>query len=423
MSTEHNTITDPEIHEPKDIAAATIGKVYVADGIGSGDWTDLSGDDLIFVNSMSDFPTAVAGVRTLLAKQYFTTAPLSTADRFVVADGTSITSNSILGPTLTYTGTGTMFTGVDTDFLIKDIELDAATGQLFDFSETTGGLKKFLMDSVIIKSCASFGSFNNLQVCVIDNSSCLDADDGLTFAGTSWLIQSIIKLALVSTSASFTGIDFGTAVSPTIELDNLVLTGPAAATGINGAVSSGNVPVGSIATLDNSTFSGFTTPITGVDVENDIRWSSKENSTNIPDTQPDAMASLVANAVNTVIAGAGTAVLIAGTWTDERSSHYTTAAAGRITYIGEKPLTTPIDVILNMEPVSGTNKNLSVQLFKNGSLVVGTKMEALTNSGNPLIFSTMWQLQLVQNDFLEVFVSNETDTVDVNVNDAIFRVR
>lgn len=42
---EHSTITDPNIHEPKGIAAATADQIYVADGAGSGDWTDI--DDYI----------------------------------------------------------------------------------------------------------------------------------------------------------------------------------------------------------------------------------------------------------------------------------------------------------------------------------------------------------------------------------------
>lgn len=38
MATEHNVLTDPELHEPKGVAAATAGQVYRADGSASGDW-------------------------------------------------------------------------------------------------------------------------------------------------------------------------------------------------------------------------------------------------------------------------------------------------------------------------------------------------------------------------------------------------
>lgn len=35
----HSTLTDPYLHEPKGIANAYSGSIYIADGAGSGDWT------------------------------------------------------------------------------------------------------------------------------------------------------------------------------------------------------------------------------------------------------------------------------------------------------------------------------------------------------------------------------------------------
>lgn len=34
----HSTLTDPELHEPKGVAAAASGEVYLSDGLGSGSW-------------------------------------------------------------------------------------------------------------------------------------------------------------------------------------------------------------------------------------------------------------------------------------------------------------------------------------------------------------------------------------------------
>lgn len=41
MTIEHNTITDPNIHEPKGVAAASNGQVYIANGAGSGTWAGV----------------------------------------------------------------------------------------------------------------------------------------------------------------------------------------------------------------------------------------------------------------------------------------------------------------------------------------------------------------------------------------------
>lgn len=43
---QHSSLTDPELHEPKDISTASSGEVYVADGSASGAWTALVDMDL-----------------------------------------------------------------------------------------------------------------------------------------------------------------------------------------------------------------------------------------------------------------------------------------------------------------------------------------------------------------------------------------
>lgn len=39
---DHSTLTDPYLHEPKGIASALVNQVYVANGAGSGSWTNIS---------------------------------------------------------------------------------------------------------------------------------------------------------------------------------------------------------------------------------------------------------------------------------------------------------------------------------------------------------------------------------------------
>lgn len=53
----HSSLTDPYLHEPKGVAAASAGKVYVANGSGSGTWTTketLVGETLTgFIDNIS----------------------------------------------------------------------------------------------------------------------------------------------------------------------------------------------------------------------------------------------------------------------------------------------------------------------------------------------------------------------------------
>lgn len=37
---QHNQLTGADLHEPKGVETATAGQIYIADGAGSGDWTD-----------------------------------------------------------------------------------------------------------------------------------------------------------------------------------------------------------------------------------------------------------------------------------------------------------------------------------------------------------------------------------------------
>jgi hypothetical protein len=49
MPVPHNQLTGADLHEPKGVATATAGQVYVADGLGSGDWQDPVGNDNTYV--------------------------------------------------------------------------------------------------------------------------------------------------------------------------------------------------------------------------------------------------------------------------------------------------------------------------------------------------------------------------------------
>lgn len=65
---EHASIDDPNIHEPKGISTATADQIYVSDGAGSGDWTDIADvldasgytmNSILVVNSEGNEPEEV----------------------------------------------------------------------------------------------------------------------------------------------------------------------------------------------------------------------------------------------------------------------------------------------------------------------------------------------------------------------------
>lgn len=54
----HKDLTGGDLHEPKGIATATSGTVYVADGSGSGAWTARSGNVYAITRTFDDVSTA-----------------------------------------------------------------------------------------------------------------------------------------------------------------------------------------------------------------------------------------------------------------------------------------------------------------------------------------------------------------------------
>lgn len=54
----HASLTGSNLHEPKGVASAALGTVYVADGAGSGSWTDVG--TASFTGMIADFITPVA---------------------------------------------------------------------------------------------------------------------------------------------------------------------------------------------------------------------------------------------------------------------------------------------------------------------------------------------------------------------------
>ncbi len=63
MTIEHSIIADPNIHEPKGVASASSGEVYVADGLGSGAW-GLNPKDFIITDLLTSVNTTTQGPST-----------------------------------------------------------------------------------------------------------------------------------------------------------------------------------------------------------------------------------------------------------------------------------------------------------------------------------------------------------------------
>jgi len=373
------------------------------------------------VNELTDLPAPVSGKINLAAKtRYLQGDDLDLGvNELVMGADTSWEGIESIVVTLTYTGTADMFTIVNTRNRISRVSISATTGRVINFSDNTDTIFRMNDCSIV---CDRFGLFNStgtngstVRFTNVSPSEITTGGSTITGSWNTWLWET--SALNITGGAVF---DFGTATFDAIVLDLILTDLGAGTTLIDGLASSGNIKVGGIGSVTRMITSGAGAPLTGVTID-DARWNFRAN-TDITDTQPDAMVSLTGNTTETVTTG-GVAVKIAGTWVVERNSLFTADTTGRITYDGERPLATPVDIVTTIKSASGNNKDISVFLALNGTKIDNSVQTSRVSVTDPESVSVIWQLVLNQNDFLEVFIANDTDNINLIASSAIQRAR
>lgn len=421
---DHKDITEAFLHEPKGVSTATAGQAYLADGAGSGVWTNLeTGNKVILISSLADLPDISGGAYPLAANtSYRFVADVNLGTNYLLfANGTDVSSVAFGVSTITYTGTAPMMQGADANATIKDITINCPNANVYAWHDTTPATSIVIIQDVLILACKTVGVFNDVNTLVTDGSTVVDCTDGFVFLGTAQVGCRLVSVNIFSTSTSFVGLDFTGSLVQAVNLDGIILEGGAGSIGLKGDAGSANIAANFEANVSNVQFQGVTTPLSGITID-DVRWNFQGNG-DILDTMPDALVSLNSNAVATVISTINTPVLAAGTWVCERQSHFTCTTAGRATYIGEKNIISPVDIVATMDMASGTNKDVTMYLALNGTIITNSGQHNRISSGTPRNTSVVWQLELSPNDYLELYVENNSDTVNITVQSAVLRVR
>lgn len=418
MAIEHDAIVDGERHEPKGIAAAAVDQVYTSNGAGSGAWKNqIGGGNTVTINAAADFPAPVSGVITLANNTtYLISGTVVITDTITPGTKSSIVSFEALSNELNYTGTGSMFKGVNKFFSVDNVSIRCANGTLNDWTDTTPKKNSVIEYTGVtfkqIKHCGLSTDIRQLRyfACVMEDiittGHTYAGDIEQMFSGDSDFVNNSPTPVFNLGTAKF---DLIWAIDYQVKLVN------ASGSFISGLVDSGNINTGGLGQLVIGLFLGPGTPLVNVSVD-DVLWNFRDNN-KIADTRPDALIFLLNNTTNTVITTVNTPVVILGTYTEHLASQFTTTAAGRITYNGVKPLTAPIAVTITASTVSGGDKDVTFYIAKNGSIIANSGISnniKLANKNNTAI---VWQETLVENDFIEIFCENNTDAVDILVED------
>lgn len=373
---------------------------------------------IVTVNDISEFPAPVAGVITLEDNTGYQIANnISTSNRFALGNNCALLGFSSVITQLTYTGSGTMFTGSNVVVDMRGMLVNCTNGKVFDIS---GSASRLIIDTMTVISCNAIGTLNNCFTSSIENLLVLSANQGIDVIGTGWTLISFNRLALISTQASFIGIDMGSSISPTYEITDLSVNAPAGATGISGLPNSGNIPAGSLGTIARCNFDGgVTAEGGGLDAANAVRWETTAND-DIADTMPDGLVSLSGNATETVIAASSTdgsnAVKVDGTWVCNRESIFECDTTGRVTSKAERSLVVPVTASFSLLAASGGDAQASAYLAVNDTVITETKVQVTMNSSKAGAGTLVWQYDFQEDDYVEVWVENNDNAINIIAN-------
>lgn len=368
----------------------------------------------VIVNVLADFPTPAANVITLEADTlYFLTNDIAAgANRFVLSDTTIIDGSDGLLIELSYTGSGTMFTGLNVTGRIKNLILSCPNGQLFDFTGT--GSESFFFNSCVVSKCDTVGSIEDMLFFSLDDVAFQDIiTAGITFAGSISLL-SLTKIVVGQNGGIF--IDLGVVVFNGISINFIKATLAAGTTFLSGAVDSVNISSGGLGAVTNTRISGAGTVLTGI-VSTDNLWVFDSNNA-IPDSRDAAL--MNNTGVTVTISTINTPVKIDGNWVEQNVSRFETATSGTMTYKGPGAHVS-LNVTVTAESAL-SSKDFTFYFALNGTEITASGIPRTLTAGTPGNLTLFWSLELSTDDEIEVWVENNTDSTNCVINSAIVRI-
>ena len=137
---------------------------------------------------------------------------------------------------------------------------------------------------------------------------------------------------------------------------------------------------------------------------------------------PTGIVTMAGNTGLSTITTVNTPVLAAGSFAVGDTSLFTGTTAGRLTYTAAANAVVTVNAVVDIEPDSGTGKDLTTYIAINGTVAASSGRIVTTDTAVPLNVPLIWQVTLSTNDYIEIYVENNTDTIDVLVSGAVLVV-
>jgi hypothetical protein len=383
--------------------------------------SNIATGNIVFVASKSDLPTAVSGVITLQDSiTYFITTTVDlTGDRLVGGQNTSIIGGSSENCYLKSTGLSSSTALITSQYSLPLRNVSFTHGKVLDLDGDGDGVNTALdWFGINFVNCATIGTIKDYSNFVMGDSAFLNSS-GMSFDGTIGTIAFGNCLFDCTSGGTAITILSTATISRRFRIIYSSFVTLSGETSINFSTSAsvGNERY----ILDTVNFSGGGTYITGVD-----QTSNKSLFTNcvgIQNTTTRGFYYMVNNTTDTPIGvpNVNTWVKALGTSTADSNNSKFTHTNNRLTYTGA--FNTSFLVSVNTAVRAGaSNQNISIGIAKNGTILANSEMTIRTSTSNQEHpGSTQYQIDLITNDYVELFVKN-TNSTDVRVSDLNFSV-
>jgi len=414
---QHNALTDPKIHEPKGVATALANSVYVADGAGSGDWTEITENNINLIHTASDLPTASGGARTLAANTvYHIVGQVDIgSDRLILSNNTVIKGTNQDFDEITSTTTGALITQTDVNARLNQVKLTCASGTLFDIDGTGSQTTDWIR---VNATCDTIGDIDNLGNIDMFRSSFFATSSGMTLTGAHGDFE-IDDCSVSVTAVNGTCVDLGTATFNHVRLTNSEFGNPTGTGyGVDIAPAGANM---------NSTRIGF---ITACDfesrsnatnyVEGDDNWEITASLGVSPSTSK-AQGSVNGNAnANAFGGGVGVPEVVnfGTSFVSDIADKFTISTAGRFTYTGILATLVRVSVTSFVTMGGGAARFRNMYIAKNGTVVTSSIATQRLDGTNAATMVCNSLVSLATNDYVELFIEAETAVTATTVDTA-----
>jgi hypothetical protein len=368
--------------------------------------------DYVIVDSTAKLPQPVSGVITLEdnTTYFFTTTIDLNGSRLVCGQNTTILGGSSENCRIKSTGlTGTALITSAWSLPIRSIAFESDI--VFNLNANGNANQALDWFGVNVIDSNTVGTIANYTNFIASDCGFLNTQ-GLTFdgsVGTIGFAQTIFDCKAGGTSIIIPSTATITRRFRIIYSAFVILSGE---TGIN-VSSSATIPVEGYI-LDTVNFSGGGTYTTGVAYTDNKALFS--NNRGINNSAEIAYYTMNNNATATTVASSGVAYKVAGTTTSQSVTQKFTNTNNRATYTGA--ITRAFSVSAVLSCTSGNNNQIGLYIAKNGAILTESEVYITTGgSGRAEGGKIQAILQLVTNDYIEIFVENSTTATNITVTE------